>query len=259
MWADVWEIVEAISGVIHIVGPIVGALTAALTFLWRQWRKFNDLKRKLEQAEARIEYLSDHQSAVDGLISDVEAAKAKIVEIVSRELANTNRPLIIDNFGLDLETVHLMFRYTFGTQFAGKMVDYRGLVIDPESQWIAATSGPPGNISQQIARHVIDGLNGQAEQLEQAMPHVSIAIKSYWFPPTIHGFIIGGDHLIMGITQFKGQGIGLAGGQSPYVYVRRDPRSPFKTDLFASFETWFNFWWTNGKPQVNIGLRKRSA
>jgi hypothetical protein len=245
-----WDLLTDFGTILSVFGPLSAAFAAALGFVWRQWWKIGHLEEALQKARNANRAYVGGQHNIDGIIPNAEAAKAKIMELITNEISVKGRPLRIDNYGLDLETVHSMFRYTFSARLVDSQVFYRGLVIDPDSPYIASVTHKQGNIQTTTARNVLHQLAQSQSSFANEFPHLSIEIRSYWFPPVMHGFLIGEEHLIMGMTHFHRGG--LMGGENSYVYLRRDASSKFKSDLFLAYESWFGYWWHYGKRQIAL-------
>jgi hypothetical protein len=194
------------------------------------------------------------------IILGSELAKQKVLELFRTELDKAKGVLTIENIGLDFSTIHSTFSESVQQMFRDKAVAYRGLIIDPESPMIAAVTAPrkvQSNVSTEIATSMIALLLAMGKDTGDRLKYASIEVKSYTQVPVIHGFLIAKDHLILGFTHFRGGG--LRGGDHPYLYVRRNERSEFISELFNVYGTWFEHLWGVGTHRVGINADLRSG
>ncbi|MGL1957538.1 MAG: hypothetical protein OCD00_09510 [Colwellia sp.] len=244
MEAQIWDILTKVS----IGLPILTLVFSGVLIYWKQHKKIKDLKVEVSDLLNK-EVKKNGNLLFESVLPNVEAVKGKIIEIINLNSEN-NSQLRIDNFGLDLETVSSMFKYTLQDQSKSRDIVYRGLIIDPESSVIKSSCGGGSNLCQETAQAAIQTLNKINEATEYSL---SIDLNSYDALPVMHGFLIDDEHLIMGFTHFSNGG--LVGGSSPYIYVKRDRSSPFKESLFVTYKSWFDYWLKHGTkkvPQSNV-------
>ncbi len=236
-----WDKLSQLDLVISLIGVV---LTIGI-FVWSQHAKITSLKKKISDMEDE-EISRTGNLAFDGVLPNVEAVKAKILEII-KSSESVGKVLRIDNLGLDLETVGPMFRYTFTDGTTQKDIEYRGLIIDPDCEKMSEACQGGSNLCQTVAQGAIDQAN---KIVLSGASNPSIKIKSYKQLPITHGFIVDDEHLLLGFTHFENAGI--VGGVTPYIYIKRDKNSKFKEGLFKSYRTWFNYLWSQGTLQVPV-------
>ena len=233
---ETWGLLSNISAIISIATLVA----TVIIFQYRQVRKIHRYETQIQTLE-QGKILKEGNIVFDEVLDNVEMAKAKLIDIM-KSCSDSSKPFRIDNYGLDLETVSTLFRYTFSHNLANHDIIYRGLVIDPDSDAIAQVCQGKSNLSQSVAENAINILQEVDGSTES---NFSIELYSYHHPPTMHGFVINDEHLLMGFTHFE-QG-GLIGGATPYLYLRRDRSSKFKESLFKTYTSWFNHWTRIGK------------
>ena len=227
----------------ELIISCLGIIFAFIAFYWRQHNKIKSLEKKLQDIDSE-EVSNTGNLVFDEILPNVDAVKAKILKLID-ESKTSHKPLRIDNFGLDLETIGSMFRYTFIKKITKRDVIYRGLIIDPDSKNIEKVCVGKSNLSQNVASNVISQVK---KMIRTGESESSIQITSYDQPPVIHGFLIDEEHLLLSFTAFYGKG--LIGGSSPYIYIKKDVTSEFKESFFKTYCSWFEFWWENGTQKV---------
>lgn len=242
---NLWEILTEFY---NVIGPTLVVIFTGIGYFWKQHIKIKELESTISSLE-NGEVTNNGNLLLSSVISNVEGVKAKIIEIIEKSNTN-NTPLRIDNFGLDLETVDSMFRYSFNDKFSAREIIYRGLIIDPNSEQIKSVCKGNSNLSQSVAANIIESLSNQSLKND---PGLNIELVSYSTPPVMHGFLIDEEHLLIGFTHFEAGN--LIGGASPYIYVQRDRSSPFKESLFLTYKTWFGYWLKNGRKHIPIEIQ----
>lgn len=236
-----WEKLSQLDLIISLAGVVL----TIVIFVWSRQVKIKSLEKKISDMEDE-EISRTGNLAFDAILPNIEAVKAKILEII-RSSESVGAVLRIDNLGLDLETLGPMFRYTFNEVSKRKDVRYRGLIISPDCEKMSQACRGGSNLSQKVAKNSIEEANKIANS---SGSNLTIQIKSYDQLPVTHGFIVDEEHLLLGFTHFENAGI--VGGVTPYIYIKRDKDSRFKEGLFKSYSTWFNYLWSQGTLQVPV-------
>ncbi|MDC8832503.1 hypothetical protein [Alteromonas gilva] len=236
---EVWDIASKASALISII--TVGV--TLITYHFKQVSKVKTLQEKITSLE-NGKILKDGNIVFDEILDNVEMVKAKIIEIINEESCQ-NKALRIDNYGLDLETIGPMFRYTFASKLSHRDIYYRGLVIHPDDEKIAKVCCGNSNLSQSVVQDAVKILTDIDNSTDS---NFSIELYAYDSPPIIHGFVIDDEHLFIGFTHFEAGG--LVGGATPYMYIKRDINSAFKQSLFKTYNTWFTHWTKYGEKLV---------
>ncbi len=238
-----WNILNKINIMLAVTLPLLTLVFYGLLNYWKQYKKIKELKKTISCLENK-EILSKGNLLFDAVISNAEEVKSKLLHIIKNN--NTSRTLKIDNFGLDLETVITLFNYTLNSKLMKRDVEYRGLIISPDSEDIKKICNGDSNLCQNTAKKSIEYLR---KIKLKSNTNISIELYSYDKPPIIHGFLIDDEYLIIGFTHFESGG--LVGGATPYLYIERDKNSQFKEDLFTTYKTWFHFWLVNGTKEIS--------
>ncbi|WP_207060911.1 hypothetical protein [Motiliproteus sp. SC1-56] len=235
MWEDL--------GRIDLVISLTGVVLSIAVFFITQQRKIISLSRQLENMESQ-EVTKNGNLLFDAVLPNVDAAKAKIIEIFESS-KESHKPLRIDNFGLDLETIGSMFRYTFKEEITKRETIYRGLVIDYSDPLIESVCKGRSNLCCDTARKAVEAVRSAIDSGETT---IDIELHSYNTPPVIHGFLIDDEHLLLGFTHFSGGG--LVGGATPYIYIKKDSNSELNKALFLTYKSWFDYWIKNGRNEL---------
>jgi len=150
------------------------------------------------------------------------------------------------NLGLDLEVVQTFLTYRVILQKDFRNLDYKGMLLDTEAELIRPLIDGGSSIHSTTARAVVDKFNHQIAENEQLLDHrdISIEIRSYGLPPTVHGFLVDDSHLYLGFTEFHGGK--LHGGQFAYLYLSRSGSDEMTAHLFRVFRSWFMYHWKRG-------------
>lgn len=241
-----WDIFEKISIILAISLPIV----SFLAYTWKLKKENSRLKQDILELQKVSSSFSDGENVLDAIMPNAETVKIKILEIISNSAKSRSGVLRIDNMGLDLETVHTMFSYTFNEKFSGRSIEYRGLIIDPENDRVKQVTNASSNLDIEVASRVINSMKNPSQQISENLRNSDIKITKYPDIPIMHGFLIDDEHLFLGFSHFE-QG-GLVGGNTPYIYVQRDIKSEFKKELFSMYSTWFDHYWNSGKKCVHL-------
>lgn len=149
------------------------------------------------------------------------------------------------NYGLDFETVIPWLDYQVLRKRDIEGLNYKGLMIDIESDSIKHLINGESNMKSAyaiIAKKKYSELD--KEKLKQR--NIKIEIRTYPSPPVIHGFLINDQHLYIGFTEIiKGK---LHGGCFPYRYYRYNKDCPLNVHYFRLFKSWFHYVWENSSP-----------
>jgi hypothetical protein len=150
------------------------------------------------------------------------------------------------NLGLDLEVVQTFLTYRVILQKDYRNLDYKGMLLDTEADLIRPVINGGSSIHATTARAVVAKFSHQIAENEQLLDHrdISIEIRSYGLPPTIHGFLVDDSHLYLGFTEFHGGK--LQGGQFAYLYLSRSKSDEMTAHLFRVFRSWFMYHWSRG-------------
>lgn len=222
---------------------ILGILVPIASVFLYQRRKIKSLKKELDTYENE-ELKSSYE-----IINDVIDVQSRISSIIKKSNSKS-RKIEIDNLGLDLETVVPVLK----TGLHYKNIDYRSLIINPESEHIkkSCTHGSnPGRISSDTAKINLQSIKSflSEHELITKKYKLKLDVVSYDFPPVMHGFLLDGSHLFIALTYFKNEK-DLFGGNMPYLYIKRNNRFQFNKGVFLSYETWFTYLWSQGKKEI---------
>ena len=181
-----WEYIEKASVILAIVIPVF----SLLAYMWKLRKQNAEIKKELNSLKEQSGAFLKSEHILDAIFPNAEAAKTKILDIIGRDSDRKGGVLRIDNMGLDLETVHAMFRYTFNEKFSGRSINYRGLIVDPENERVKKIANNSSNLDLEIATKVIEDLNNPDRTLSEHLRNSEISITKYPDFPLIHGFLI---------------------------------------------------------------------
>lgn len=145
-----WDILNKTSIVLAVVLPILSIIFYGIQKYWKQQQKIKELKKIISSLENGE--VSKHGNLLfDAVIPNVEAVKSKLLQLIGGD--KDNKTLKIDNFGLDLETVTTLFNYTLNSKSMARDVEYRGLIISPDSEDIKKVCNENSNLCQDTAKN----------------------------------------------------------------------------------------------------------
>lgn len=179
-----------------------------------------------------------------------EVLKEKILPIIREQIKIDDR-IIIDNFGLDLQSVIPWIEDHITTKELNNVeIKIKSLIINPNSENIKNLLGAPGNIRSSTVLSSIDTAN-EFNNLENLL-NFSLQIRQYNLPPIFHGFLLNKEHLFIGFTELHGGKI--EGGKKPYLHLWKDgkTKSDFNLHYFQFFKDWFDYFWSISKEVANV-------
>ncbi|WP_216209195.1 hypothetical protein [Amycolatopsis aidingensis] len=179
------------------------------------------------------------------VLAGVQEVVDHLQRLIATELDPEERTEML-NLGLDLEVVQtfLLYRLIFRKNF--RNLSYRGLLVDTDAELIGPIIDGGSSIHSGTAAAVVEKVNNQIAENETLLEqrNISIEIRSYDLPPTVHGFLIGDSHLYLGFTEFShGK---LHGGEFAYYYLRHRKSDEMTAHLFRMYRSWFAYYWNRG-------------
>ncbi len=196
------------------------------------------LEPQIISETVRIPSGDESESNIQKLLLSVNDLYPYIESKVEKELGKGNRVEII-NFGLDLETVWPNLLVKIITQSLNwKNVDFKALIIDPESEKIKEYCD--NFISPSIAKETIKKAKIFLKKFETNLTNnnVDITIKKYQDLPIIHGFCINREYLFFSLTTFEHDE--LNGGYGTYIHVGENNEDQLRNYYLESFNSWFD-------------------
>lgn len=179
------------------------------------------------------------------ILAGVQEVMDHLQAVVLTDLESAEHTEML-NLGLDLEVVQTFLTYRVILRKDFRNLDYKGMLLDTEADLIQPVINGGSSIHSTTARAVVDKFNHQIAENEQLLDHrdISMEIRSYGLPPTIHGFLVDDAHLYLGFTEFHGGK--LHGGQFSYLYLSRRKSDEMTAHLFRMFRSWFLYHWDRG-------------
>lgn len=234
---------------------LLGALVPLVLWLIDHRAKKLELKNQKVRIEDTEEQLRIARRAMpDNLevIENVSDVLQNSVLMIIRRLVKKKKDIIIENFGLDLETVipWINTNIVHAEEFADISFNIRSLIINPESKMLKHLINGESNITATAVTASISG----AENFNRLtkLHKFKFVIKQYDQFPMFHGFIINHEDLFIGFTHIdKGK---LIGGAEPYLHVSKGESNPARLTkhYFRFFTDWFNYYWEISKEVVNV-------
>lgn len=158
---------------------------------------------------------------------------------------SNNTPIIIKNLALDMQLIlHELENIIHNTNF--KNLEYRGLIINPESKAIRKFCKI--EVSAIGASHVIHAIPTilNHHQLDLEKRNISISIRKYSYLPILHGFILNDERAIWSLTEMTEHGI--IGGNSIFCNDLIQRKSTQQNSNAKSFLSWFDHNWSESLP-----------
>lgn len=179
------------------------------------------------------------------ILAGVQDVVEHLQRLIATELDPEERTEML-NLGLDLEVVQtfLLYRLIFRKNL--RNLRYRGLLVDAGSDLIGPIIDGTSSIHSGTAVAVVEKVNNQLAENEAMLEqrNITIEIRSYDLPPTIHGFLVGETHLYLGFTEFShGK---LHGGEFAYYHLRHRKSDEMTAHLFRMYRSWFDYYWNRG-------------
>lgn len=218
------------------------------------------LQAKIEQLEAvagepspqgLATDLSTPSLAADHVFENVRQVHNHLTRIMTSELESRHR-VRIDNIGLDYEVTGNLVAYELVHSEKYSNVHYRGLVLDPDATEFESIIDGESNLKSSLAREVAANLTtvGRPHEGKLRDRQATVELRRYGIPLMLHGFLVNGEHLYLGGTEFDSGK--LSGGQFPYLYLTLN-ETAIRRHLFAQFQTWFDHLWGQSETWVRLG------
>lgn len=181
------------------------------------------------------------------VLTGVHEVLEHLQRLIATDVAPAERTEVL-NLGLDLEVVQTFLLYRLIFQKNLQNLDYRGMLINGNSEHIRPIVDGGSSIHTGTAAAVVEKIGNQVAEnagfLQRS--NISIEIRSYDLPPVLHGFLVDDRHLYLGFTEFA-QGK-LHGGEFGYLYLDGKHTDPMTAHLFRVYRSWFEHLWKHGTP-----------
>jgi hypothetical protein len=251
---------------------ILGALSAIVPLvLWLVDRRSKKLEIRKQQADLEKKDQSLENLKQENHLKDLELKRARMVipkdlEIIEdvddvlqhhvlkiiRQTAQDNENVLIENFGLDLESVipWINNKIIHPIEFDNTHVTIRSLIINPESSILKNLIDGESNITTIAVNASIASARKMADS--RNIDKFCMIIRQYDYYPLIHGFIINKKHLFLGFTNIENGK--LIGGTQPYIHLIKtvNTTSHLTNHYFQFFTDWFRLYWEESKEIVNV-------
>jgi len=171
----------------------------------------------------------------------------------------------LDNIGLDQELTIPWFLDYFKKKYEthkGMIINYRGLVIDPDAELIkplirgGSSDVLPQDDSNISAASVFNAWTnlGRFKSDFHQNHDVNAQLTEYKVPLIIHGVLLNRAHLFLGFTELRKVGSSdkhkIFGANKPYIYMKYDAKNSVATQhYFTFFREWFEYYYANGRKE----------
>lgn len=207
-----------------------------------------------QDASAQTNKTTSVESKANGV---VDTPKLTSVNDVTNHIADSiknkfekHEPIEVKNLGLDGELTLKWIQSEIISNPDVSNVDYRCVIINPDSPFILPLIDPDLDlppvefIQSASAREMINKFNAYANNDDLKRRNINLQVRTYDYPPSIHGFSINDNELYFGYTTFKDGK--LSGGVDAYEYVLSSDKCKLAKHYWNSFNTWFEYLWAQG-------------
>jgi hypothetical protein len=204
-------------------------------------------RQQLKIGKEKNQKLEELFSENDELLGGMDAMY-KMNLIINEEYKSLDQ-ISIRNMGLDLETVMpwLRNKVLTSSDLRNTPVDYKGLIINPESSCVKDFINGTSNVKKKFVEFSLESADSIKEM---NISNIKIEIKSYQCLPIIYGFILNDKHLFLGFTEIiDGK---IMGGTTPYIYLKFNKTSKLNVHYFNMFNSWFNKFWGSSNTIIKI-------
>jgi hypothetical protein len=217
-----------------------GTAGAFATYLFERKRIRREIEKINKQFIAEL---------VD-IIDDVNDILGQLKPVINEQSLKKGY-IKIKDFGLDLETVMpwLSHEITRFEKINHVPFEMKTLVIDPNSKYLnPLIDGKSDVTSESISTSIVAAKRLNRYNLCQ----VNFELRQYELPVIFHGFMINDEHLFISFTEIIDDK--LYGGSKPFIHLKKvgEPVSGITQHFFNFFNNWFDYYWDNAKPLVEI-------
>lgn len=204
-------------------------------------------RQQIKIGKEKNSKLEELFSENDELLGGMDAMY-KMNKIINEEYKILDQ-ISIKNMGLDLETVMpwLRDKILTSSDLKNTSIDYKGLIINPESSCIIDFINGTSNVKKKFVETSLENADSINEM---NISNVKIEIKSYHCLPIFYGFILNDKHLFLGFTEIVNGKI--MGGTTPYIYLKFNKTSKLNVHYFNMFNSWFNKFWGSSNTLIKI-------
>ena len=186
------------------------------------------------------------------IIEDVDDVLQHYVLSIIRQKVSENEDILIENFGLDLESVipWLNNKIIHPVEFDDVHITMNSLIVNPESIHLKDLVDGDSNITTIAVNSSIASAKKIANQSN--LTKFSLVIRQYDCFPIIHGFVINKEHLFLGFTNIENGK--LIGGTQPYIHLTKSDNNPshLTNHYFQFFDDWFKHYWSISNEIINV-------
>lgn len=205
-------------------------------------RALKEIRDRIEQygkrtTTAQAEYLGPH---------GVQDVRGTLFELIG-QLGQDGHTVTVDNLGHDLGlTWPMMLNNVFAADSGARNIRLRTLMVDPRAPAIRKAAG--AGISVQQASIRIKEITKTCKEIRGDLHsrHIESEWRAYSTVNVLHGFLIDGRYLLLGLARLRPDGK-LDARKNPYWLYERQAKDACFSQPVDAFESLFEYLWTRSR------------